>query len=105
MAIHLSLPPSRLWLRVSIACCCRVQSYRSRPPPAGEDANTILQQENGSAQLLKLIEQATLAELSLRGEIVRLSRLDVVEYDQERLPVAKNLRIRVATLDDLVATA
>src|SRR5262249_706265 len=69
------------------------------------DANSILQGNDGAAKLLALIEQAGAAELSLNGQVTRLSRLDAPEYDQERTAIAKKYQIRVATLDDLVQTA
>jgi hypothetical protein len=73
--------------------------------PVGEDANSILQGNDGAAKLLALIEQAEAAELSLSGQVTRLCRLDAPEYDHERTAIAKKYRIRVATLDDLVQTA
>ena len=73
--------------------------------PAGEDANSLHLREDGLAALLELIKQAKRAELSLNGEVTRLSRLDAPEYDQERGAIAKKYQIRVGTLDDLVETA
>jgi hypothetical protein len=69
--------------------------------PTGQDANSILQ-DKGQGALLALIAQAKPAELSIDGEVRRLARLDRVEYDRQRGPLAKKFGIRLSTLDDLV---
>jgi putative DNA primase/helicase len=72
--------------------------------PLGFDANRVLCEEGVDA-LRRLLNEAEKAELSLAGEVQRLARLDAAEYDQQRQSIAKKLKIRVATLDKLVANA
>jgi len=74
------------------------------PTPLGKDANSILQ-EAGPDALLELLSQVITCELSLAGEVRRLSQLDRVAYDQKRAAIAKKFGIRVGTLDDQVAKA
>ena len=69
--------------------------------PLGSDANALLQSD-GSVKLLDLIENAELANLSLDGHITRCATLSVMEYEQERAALAKELGIRVSTLDKQV---
>jgi len=66
--------------------------------PQGEDANSILQ-AGGAEALAELLSDTCPAELSIEGEFTRLARLDSVEYDRERKPMADRLGIRLPTLD------
>ena len=66
--------------------------------PLGEDANAILQ-TGGTAALAELLANTCPAGLSIDGEFIRLSRLDRVNYDRERKPMAERLGIRLPTLD------
>jgi hypothetical protein len=77
-------------------------AVRVTETPLGEDANSILQRD-GLAGLTALIGTArNRAVLSREGEIVRLSRLDPLDYEQERKLKAGELGIRVGALDDAV---
>jgi hypothetical protein len=66
--------------------------------PPGEDANSILQKE-GPEGLLALINASTPAQLSIDGEVTRLSRLERLDYAQRRLGEAKRLGITAKVLD------
>jgi hypothetical protein len=72
---------------------------RMTATPAGEDANAILQ-TGGIEALRRLIADASPAELSLDGDIQRIARLDAVEYECERLAVAKKHHVRLGFVDD-----
>jgi putative DNA primase/helicase len=68
------------------------------------DANRILI-EGGVEALQAWIASAQPAVLSQQGEIDRLARLEVLEYEQQRQSAAKRLGLRVGVLDQLVAKA
>jgi Protein of unknown function (DUF3631)/Toprim domain len=71
--------------------------------PAGQDANSLLQ-AGGVGAVTSVIEGALLVALTLQGAVKRLARLPLPDYDRERKPTAKQYGLRLATLDDLVAT-
>jgi hypothetical protein len=70
--------------------------------PAGEDANSILQ-SGGTAALSALLSDTYSPELSIAGEFVQLSRLDLVDYERERKLAAGRLGLRVSVVDAEVA--
>lgn len=76
-------------------------NVRVTETPPGGDANSILQSD-GPAAIQSLVRDAPAAELSVRGEVQRLSSLDRLSYELERAPVAKRLGIRATVLDELV---
>lgn len=79
-------------------------AVRVTTTPKGADANALLTTV-GHEVLLRLLEEAEPAGLSIDGEVVRLSLLGVVDYDQQRTEVSKKLGVRVGTLDQLVKRA
>lgn len=73
-------------------------NVRVTQTPLGEDANSLLQSQ-GSAHLLRLVEEAEPAELSTDGWLDKCANMDDLEYDQSRKKIAKEQDIRVSTLD------
>jgi putative DNA primase/helicase len=67
-------------------------------PPAGEDANSILQKA-GVDGLRALLDSAQPAKLSLNGEIEKLARLSELDYARIRKTEAKRLEIPLGILD------
>ena len=80
-------------------------TVRVTPTPVAADANSLLQ-ANGPAEVAALLRQATPATLSLAGEVRRLSALEPVDYDRERVRVARKFApLRLTTLDAAVTKA
>src|SRR5262249_54560374 len=78
-------------------------AVRVTETPIGADANSILRDaEDGSAEVPRLLASAKPAKLSFAGEILRLSRLDEVDYAQQRRLAAKDLGVPVALVDKKV---
>jgi putative DNA primase/helicase len=73
-------------------------------PPAGLDANAILQ-EAGVDELVAFLDTAEPAKLSRQGEIEKLATLAQLDYAQIRKSAAKRLGILVSVLDDEVRKA
>ena len=71
--------------------------------PAEADANSLLQ-AGGVGAVRSVIDGAQPVALTLQGAVKRLARLPLPDYDRERKPTAKLYALRLATLDDLVAT-
>jgi putative DNA primase/helicase len=77
-------------------------SVRISATPLDEDPDSILR-ASGPAGLMALIGTASdLAGLSRDGEIIRLSRLDPLDYESQRKLKAEELGIRVGALDEAV---
>jgi hypothetical protein len=72
--------------------------------PDGYDANKILT-ELGAEVVASSLDRAEPAQLSLDGEIRKLASLNPIDYDRIRAQAARDLGVRVSTLDDLVAKA
>jgi hypothetical protein len=71
--------------------------------PPGADANSLLQ-SGGIEALRALVLAAEPAQLSRDGEVLRLAALNnVLDYDVERVAVAKRLGVRRSQLDKEVA--
>ena len=69
--------------------------------PEELDANDIFQSD-GPVRIIELIEKAEIWKLSPDGEILSLSKLSALEYEQCRNEKARALGIRVSALDALV---
>ena len=67
-------------------------------PMAAGDANAIMQTE-GLERLAELIAAAVPATLSLRGKTIELSRLEPLDYAQQRTGAAKEYKVPVGTID------
>jgi hypothetical protein len=69
--------------------------------PLNRDAANYIEKGEHDA-LRQLLLNARLAQLSLGGEVSRLSRLDLLSYEKERKGVADRLSVRVGVIDRLV---
>jgi hypothetical protein len=70
-------------------------------PPEGWDANRLLV-EHGVETLQMFLANPRPAELSDRGEIRKLAKLDLLSYAQARTQAAQDLKIPVLLLDKIV---
>jgi hypothetical protein len=79
------------------------KTVRITTTPRGEDPNSILQRA-GVEALRDIIRAAKPIELSLDGEAQRLAGIrNVLDYEQERVAVAKKRGVRRSKLDQVVA--
>jgi hypothetical protein len=89
---------------IDVQLLAGVDLYATPIPPSGVDASHILQ-EHGVEGLCLLLDNALKPTLSLRGKIEELSRLDALDYAQQRKRVAKEYNISVEILDKYVKAA
>ena len=73
------------------------------PGALGKDGDEILR-VYGATKLLKLLESAAPAQLSENGWVEKLASMARVEYDRNRKGMAKQLGVRLATLDGMRRT-
>jgi len=89
---------------IDVQLLAGVDLYVTPTPPNGIDASLILQ-EHGVDGLCLILDNPVKAMLSLRGKIEELSKLDELDYAQQRKRVAKEYDISVELLDKYVKAA
>ena len=76
-------------------------TVRVTETPLGSDANSIFLSD-GPTELLHLIEEAPVAELSTEGWFEKCARMPRLNFEQDRKSIASDLGIRVSYLDEQV---